>query len=104
MALRVALVAVGLGLWFLTQSLLRYRPVGTGIFGDGLHTLTARIHVFLLSNPRRADGLLIVSSLGIDVVGCFVRGYSVFRPPVWPFVGLIILFFFSRQVCQSVCA
>jgi hypothetical protein len=26
MAVRVALVAGGLGLWFLTQSLLRYRP------------------------------------------------------------------------------
>ena len=39
MALRVAPVAVGLGLWFLTQSLLHYRPDGAGIRGDGLHTL-----------------------------------------------------------------
>jgi hypothetical protein len=31
MALRVALVAVGLGLWFLTQSLLRYLPVPEGM-------------------------------------------------------------------------
>jgi hypothetical protein len=53
MAPRVAPVAVGLGLWFLTQSLLRYRPDGTGIRGDGLHTLTARIHVFLLSTRFR---------------------------------------------------
>ena len=67
MALRVALVAVGLGLWFLMQSLLRYRPDGTGILGDGLHTLTARIHAFLLSNPRWADGLLVVSALGVTV-------------------------------------
>ena len=63
MAPRVAQVAVGSGLWFLTQSLLRYRPDRTGILGDGLHTLTARIHGFLLSNPLWADGLLIVSSL-----------------------------------------
>jgi hypothetical protein len=103
MALRVALVAVGLGLWFLTQSLLRYRPNGAGFLGDGLHTLTARIHAFLLSNPRCADGLLIVSSLGIDIVGCFVLGYSVFGPSVRPFVGLMILFFL-RQVCQALCA
>ncbi len=66
MVLRVALVAVGLGLWFLTQSLLRDRPDGTGILGDGLRKLMARIHAFVLSNPRRADGLLIVRSLGID--------------------------------------
>jgi hypothetical protein len=69
MALRVAQVAVGLGLWFLTQSLLCDRPDGTGVLGDGLHTLTARIHAFLLSKPCWADGLLIASSLGIDVVG-----------------------------------
>jgi hypothetical protein len=93
MAPRVAPVAVGLGLWFLTQSLLRYRPDGTGIRGDGLHTLTARIHVFLLSKRCWADGLLIVSSLGIDVAGCFVLGYSVFGPSVRPFVGPMILFF-----------
>jgi hypothetical protein len=64
MALRVALVDVGLGLWFLTQSLLRYRPDRTGILGDGLHTLTARVRAFLLSNPRWADGLLDWSELG----------------------------------------
>jgi membrane-associated phospholipid phosphatase len=101
--LRVALIAVGLGLWFLTQSLLRYRPEGTGILGDGLHTLTARFNHLLLAHPRWADRLLIVSSLGIDTLGCFVLGYSVLGPSVRPFVGLMVLFF-SRQVCQALCA
>jgi hypothetical protein len=101
--LRVVLVVAGLGLWFLTQRLLRYRPDGDGVLGDGLHTLTARFNNFLLANPRWADGLLIVSSLGIDVLGCFVLGYSVLGPSVRPFAGLMILFFL-RQVCQALCA
>lgn len=101
--LRVALVVVGLGLWFLTQSLLRYRPDGTGILGDGLHTLTERFNCFLLAQPHWADRLLIVSSLGIDVLGCFVLGYSMFGPSVQPFAGLMILFF-ARQACQALCA
>ena len=101
--LRVVLVVVGLGLWFLTQRLLRYRPDGTGVLGDGLHTLTAPLNYFLLAHPRGADGLLIVSSLGIDVLGCFVLGYSVFGPSVRPFAGLMMLFFL-RQACQALCA
>jgi len=101
--LRVALVVVGLCLWFLTQRLLRYRPDGTGTLGDGLHTLTAPLNSFLLANPRWADRLLIVSSLGIDVLSCFVIAYSIFGPSVRPFAGLMILFFL-RQVCQALCA
>ncbi len=101
--LRVALVVVGLGLWFLTQALLRYRPDGTGVLGDGLHTLTARLNAFFNSHPRWADGLLIVSSLGIDALSCFVLAYSIFGPSVRPFAGLMILFFL-RQACQALCA
>jgi hypothetical protein len=101
--LRAGLVAVGLSLWFLTQALLRYRPDGSGVLGDGLHTLTARINGFLLAHPRWADALLIVSSLGIDVLGCFLLGYSIFGPSVRPFAGLMVLYFL-RQVCQALCA
>ena len=101
--LRVGLVVVGVGLWHLTQSLLRYRPDGTGVLGDGVHTLTAGINRFLLANRRWANALLIVSSLGIDVLGCFVLGYSIFGPSVQPFVGLLILYLL-RQVCQALCA
>lgn len=101
--LRVVLVVAGLGLWFLTQWLLCYRPNGTGVLGDGLHTLTARLNNFLLTNPRWADGLLIASSLVIDILSCFVLGYSVFGPSFRPFAGLMILFFL-RQVCQALCA
>ncbi|MGH7170967.1 MAG: phosphatase PAP2-related protein [Gemmataceae bacterium] len=101
--LRAVLVVTGLALWFLTQTLLRYRPDGSGVLGDGLHTLTARLNAFLLAHPRWADGLLIVSALGIDGLGCFVLGYSLFGPSIRPFVGLMMLFLL-RQVCQALCA
>ncbi len=42
MVLRVGIVIVSIGLWHLSQALLRYRPDGTGVLGDGVHTLTAR--------------------------------------------------------------
>jgi hypothetical protein len=101
--LRAGLVVVGLGLWFLTQALLRYRRGGSGVIGDGMHTLTARINRFLLAHPRWADGLLVVSSLGVDVLGCFVLGCSVFGASVRPLAGLVMLYCL-RQVCQALCA
>jgi hypothetical protein len=101
--LRAGLVIVGVGLWHFTQALLRYRPDGTGVLGDGMHTLTARLNSFFVAHPRWANGLLIVSSLGIDVLGCFVLAYSVMGPSVRPFAGLLMLYFL-RQVCQALCA
>jgi hypothetical protein len=89
--LRAGLVIVGVGLWHLTQALLRYRPDGTGVLGDGVHTLTARLNNFLNAHPSWANGLLIVSSLGIDLLSCFVLAYSVLGPSVRPFTGLLML-------------
>lgn len=102
-ALRVALVVVGVALWHLSQSLLKHRPDGSGVLGDGIHTLTAGIHRFLLARRRWANALLIVSTLGIDLLGCFVLIYSILGPSVQPFLGLLMLFFL-RQVCQALCA
>jgi hypothetical protein len=101
--LRAGLVAVGIGLWHLSQALLRYRPDGTGVLGDGIHVLTARLHRFLLEHPRWANALLIASSLGIDVLSCFVLFQSIVGPSFRPFIGLLMLFFL-RQVCQALCA
>jgi hypothetical protein len=53
--------------------------------------------------PRSANGLLIVSSLGIDLLGCFVLVYSVLGPSVRSFAGLLMLYLL-RQVCQALCA
>jgi hypothetical protein len=102
-SLRLGLVLVGLCIWYVTQALLKYRPSGSGVIGDGLHTLTARCFRFLTEHPKWADGLLIVSSLGIDLLGGFVLVQSIIGPSVRPFIGLFIVFGL-RQICQAVCA
>ena len=61
--LRVALVVVGLGLWFWSQSLIAKKAECSDGIGDWLHQRTAGWHGWLLANPRSADRLLIVSSL-----------------------------------------
>jgi membrane-associated phospholipid phosphatase len=102
-SIRLVFVIVGLGIWHLTQSLIKNRPSGTGVIGDGLHTLTARAFAFLTAHPNWADRLLIVSSLGIDALGIFVLVESIIGPSVRPFLGLLILFGL-RQICQAVTA
>jgi hypothetical protein len=101
--IRVVIVVIGLGIWFLTQHLITFRPTGSGIIGDGIHSLTWRWHKYLQEHPRAADWLLILSSLGIDCVGLFVIYQSVFGSSVRPFIGLMILFSL-RQICQAVSA
>lgn len=102
-SLRLALVLLGLAVWYGTQALLKHRPTGAGAIGDGLHALTARAFAFLTAHPAWADRLLIVSSLGIDVLGVFVLTQSIVGPSVRPFLGLFLLFGL-RQVCQALCA
>jgi hypothetical protein len=103
MSLRVALVAIGLTIWFVTQQLIKYRPTGEGVIGDGLHTLTAPLLRFLTDRPRCADALLIASSFCIDCLGIFVLAWSIFGPSVQPFLGMAICFSL-RQICQGLCA
>lgn len=103
MLLRIVLVVLGLGIWHWTQSLIKNRPTGVGVIGDGLHTLTARPFAFLSTNPKWADRLLIVSSLCIDALGVFILVESIFGPSIRPFLGLILLFGL-RQICQALCA
>ena len=65
-------MAVSLGLWFWTQSLIGARGFPETCVGDGLHQLTAGVNAWLAEVPRRADALLILSSLVIDFVGVFL--------------------------------
>jgi hypothetical protein len=102
-SLRLALVLIGLAIWYGTQALLKYRPSGSGVIGDGLHTLTERYFRFFTDHPKWADRLLIISSLGIDLLGGFVLVQSIIGPSVRPFIGLLIVFSL-RQICQAVCA
>ena len=102
-SLRLALDVIGLAIWYATQALIKHRPTGTGVIGDGLHALTARLFAFLTAHPAWADRLLIVSSLGIDTLGVFVLTQSILGPSVRPFLGLFLLFGL-RQICQALCA
>lgn len=102
-AFRLAAVAVGLVLWFWTQSLIGARGFPEGCVGDGVHDWTASIHGWLLANPSAADLLLISSSLVIDLTGIFLLGSAIFGPSLRPFAGLFVIFFL-RQVSQLLTA
>lgn len=102
-ALRLALVATGLGVWFYTQRLIGSRAAGDTPIGDGLLDLTAGINRRLAERPGLTDRLLIASSLGIDLCGLFLLIQGVFGPTLRPFLGLLLVFG-ARQVCQKLCA
>jgi membrane-associated phospholipid phosphatase len=107
---RSVVVAVGLGLWFFTQSLIGSRPLSpeddlVGIplsRGDALFNLTKPINAYLHANPRAADALLIASSAVIDALGLWLIATSIFGPTMRPFVGLLLLFAL-RQLTQALC-
>lgn len=104
--MRVGVIVVALGLWFWTQRLIGRRPPVVsddgGVIADGLHQLTAGWHRRLHANPRRADALLIVSSLVIDLLTLWLLVSAVLGATFRPFVGMIMLFA-SRQICQAFC-
>lgn len=106
---RVAIIAVGLGVWFVTQALIGARELTAGDVpaagtllsdGDGLFAATEGVHGYLLANQSIANGLLIVSSLGIDLLAVFLIIRTIFGPSIRPFLGLIVLFSL-RQICQG---
>jgi len=103
LALRVAITAVSLVIWFWTQSLLGSRAGDSNAIGDGLHRLTEPIHSYLESSPRSANALLILSSLGIDALGIFLLGSWIFAGKLRPFLGLAMLLLL-RQIMQALCA
>jgi hypothetical protein len=101
--LRMAGVAAALGLWFWTQSLIGSRGFPEGGLGDGLHQWTAGVNRWLTEVPDRANWLLVISSLVIDVVGIFLLVRSIFGPTIRPFLGLLIIFAL-RQAAQALTA
>jgi hypothetical protein len=102
-AFRSLTIALGLGAWFLSQSLIAARGTGDGAIGDAVHGWTAPLHGRLARNPAAADALLVASSGGIDLFGLFLLGSTLFGPSVRPGIGLLILFAF-RQAAQLLCA
>lgn len=106
MGIRVAFIAGGLGLWYLTQHLLGQRghakPNEDGSITDGIHQLTAKLHARMFANPSAANRLLISSSLVIDLLGFFILGSAIVGGTIQPFLGLLIIFGL-RQLCQMLC-
>jgi hypothetical protein len=96
-------VLCGLGAWFWTQSLIGSRELEPGTIGDAIHELLAQPNRYLHTHPVVANGLLIVSSACIDVLGVFLLWRSIFGSTVRPFLGLLLLFA-MRQTCQWLCA
>lgn len=102
--LRLALVVVGLGLWFTTQWLLGKRHwEHPEQINDLILNATAPWNDQLHTSPGCANALLIVSSAVIDVLTVGLLAWSVVGPSVRPFLGLLMLFML-RQACQMVCA
>jgi hypothetical protein len=99
LAWRALLIGCGLGTWFLTQSLLGARPPVAGTRRDPVHRWTARWNARLHANPPAANGLLIGSSLLIDLFGLFLLGSALFGPTMRPGAALLLLFAL-RQGCQ----
>ncbi len=100
---RTALVAGALAAWFGTQALIAAKGFPESGIGDALLDFTAPVHAWLTVNPAAADGLLIVSSFFIDLLGIFLLGRAIFGPSLRPLIGLLIIFVL-RQVCQMTCA
>lgn len=99
---RFLLIVIGLGLWFWTQSLIGSKaPVaGANGMGDAILEWTAPWNAWLNAHPGPANALLIASSAGIDALGLFLLGSTIFGRTVRPFLGLLLLFSL-RQICQS---
>jgi len=102
-AVRLAIIGGALVAWFVTQRLIGLRRTNNDGISDRLHDLTAGANHWLHRHPRAADGLLVASSLGVDVVTLFVLGYAVLGPDFAPFWGLLCLFVL-RQLSQAAVA
>lgn len=100
---RLLFIGLAVAGWFATQRLIASRPAVNGVMTDHLHRLTGKANAFLQQRPRVADGILIASSAGIDLLTIFVLAWAVLGPSFMPFWGLLVLFAL-RQVSQAAVA
>jgi hypothetical protein len=96
-------IAMGLGAWFVSQSLIGARGFREGAIGDAVHDWTAPLHRWLVRNPGAANALLLTTSGFIDLFGLFLLGSALFGPSLRPGIALLLLFVF-RQISQLTCA
>jgi hypothetical protein len=102
-ALRVAITAVALGLWFWTQSLIGSRQLSVNGITDAAHQWMAPINSYLLVHPRATNALLVISSAFIDAFGLFLLFAWIFGRSVRPFLSLLLVMGL-RQFMQGMCA
>jgi membrane-associated phospholipid phosphatase len=100
---RVLAIALGLGAWFTSQSIIAARGMRDGAIGDAVHDWTAPWHAWLERHRGAANALLVTSSGFIDLFGIFLLGSSLIGPSLRPGIGLLLLLAF-RQVAQLTCA
>jgi hypothetical protein len=100
---RIVITGAALAFWFWTQSLIGARGLPEQGIGDGLHAFTESWNRYLLVHSRAADGLLIVSSAVIDLLGVFLLLKWILRGAVRPFLGLVIVLGL-RQIMQALVA
>src|SRR5438270_1119914 len=100
LAIRIAVTAVALAIWFWTQSLIGARGAPATAIADRIHSITAPANLYLHHHPGTANALLIVSSGIIDLLGIYLLGMWIFRGKVRPFLGLVIVLGL-RQIMQA---
>jgi len=96
-------IVMGLGAWFVSQSLIRARGLCEGAIGDAVHEWTAPLNGWLSRHRSAANVLLIATSGFIDLFGVFLLGSALFGPSLRPGIALFLLFAF-RQISQLTCA
>jgi len=97
---RAVIVAITIGMWFLTQSLIGARTPPEGKIDDGMHRVLAPLHDYFLSHNFAANILMIVSSAFIDGLALLVLARALFGASIRPLIGLGTLFAL-RQLCQA---
>lgn len=101
---KVAILAAGLVLWFLSQKWISSRlPPDSGGLGDRIHDWTSGWNTYLQKNPRVANFLLISSSLGIDAGAGFLFYQAVFSESLRVLFSVLVLFAL-RQIAQALTA
>jgi hypothetical protein len=100
LAIRLAVTAAALLIWFWTQSLIGARGAPASGIGDRIHTATASANLYLHQHPGAANALLIGSSGIIDLLGVFLLSRWIFRGDLRPFLALVIVLGL-RQIMQA---
>ena len=100
---RSALTAGALVIWFWSQKLIGARSVPDQGIGDGIHSATASLNLYLHVHSSAANLLLIVSSAIIDLLAVFILALWIFAGSARGFVGLVIVLGL-RQIVQGLVA